>query len=311
MTRYSRLFSESVIVTGTHYSMSTLMGQIIGAHSDFHLVHEPLKHRTTLSHQIIQTETWYEYFNNDRSEELARGLQELQFGKDTLKRTLSAVTHVRGLRDVGRVGKRALTGFGRARLAKRAVFKDPFLCFSARTLQMHHGLNIILTMRHPCGFAESLSRRGEGFDFANLMQPALLDALPEFREDIERFAREPRPIVEQAALLWKVVYGFAEKYYLSDTRTSLVRQEDFVSAAGREVDRVLDLVGVSRTEAVNDFLAASCNPENPVDFSDQGHAYTRRDAEQAAEKWRTRMGPADVDRVMALVGDLAGRFGYV
>lgn len=306
----SQLFSASVIVTGTHYSMSTLVGQIIGLTPDFNLVHEPLNHQPTLGYATVPTDHWYEYFAASQSEALAQGLMDIQFGKHTPTLAAKRLIQARSLKDLARVAKFAKNGLTHCLYRKPAVFKDPFLCFSARHLQERYGMSIILTVRHPCGFAESLSRRGGGFDFMNLLQPALLDALPELANDIERFSYETQPITDQAALLWNVVYGFAMRYYLNDPNTYVVRQEDLASAPKVEVDRLLFALGSERHAKLDNFLEENLNGSVSVDFAEKGTSYVQRNAQKTAIKWKSRLTQDEIEAVMLRVEKIAERYGY-
>lgn len=304
-----RLLAGSVAVTGTHYSMTTLAGRIIAASGAYAMVHEPLNHRPTLGYATVPTRWWYHYFAPPESTLLAQRLGCIMAGRAVSGRA-PGLGDIRSRRDVARLGKRAVTGMARRVLRRRVVFKDPFLCFSIRHLQAEHGLSAVLTLRHPCGFAESLARRGEGFDFSHLLQPALLEALPDHAEEIARHAREPGPVLDQAALLWSVVYGFADRYYARSPRSLILRQEDLVARPVAETERLLAFLGAHRRGRVDRLLAASlaAPARAPVDGGRGG--YTRRDARAATRKWQSRLSPAQIERVMARCGDLAARFGY-
>ncbi|MCB4457234.1 sulfotransferase domain-containing protein [Leisingera sp. McT4-56] len=305
------LFSKSVIVTGTHYSMTTLLGRILGASKSFNVVHEPLNHQPPLGYAAVPTNHWYEYFGPDRIEDLGRDLRQIQFGHNLLPQTLRRMSQIRSWHDVLRAGKFARTGALHARHRRRAVFKDPFLCFTSRHLQSHFGLSVVLTVRHPCGFAESLARRGAGFDFNDLLQPQLLADLPEFADEIRHYARSPQPVLHQAALLWRVVYGFADQYLLNDPRTTFVRQEDLAAKPAEEASRIFSFLNARKSEAVDRFMSAALNAKSgdsarrtPIG------SYVHRDARSAAMKWRQRLSPEDIEKVMKTAGPAAQRFGY-
>ncbi|MBC57581.1 MAG: hypothetical protein CL814_11705 [Confluentimicrobium sp.] len=305
------LFRDSVIVTGTHYSMSTLVGRILGAAETFNLVHEPLNHESPLGYATVPTAHWYEYFDGDRSDHLAEMLKSIQFGQGVARETVMRMPRIRSGRDVLRVGKFARTGLLHAATPKRAVFKDPFLCFSARHLQENYGLWIVMTVRHPCGFAESLARRGSGFDFNDLMQPELLDAIPEMADEIERYASETQPVLQQAALLWRLVYGFADTYVLRHARTTFVRQEDIATRPADEAARLFSFVGAEKSAAVDRFMEETLNASSPSDFDRNAAAsYVHRDARETTLKWRQRLSRDDIDTVMRITGNVPQRFGY-
>jgi hypothetical protein len=304
------LFRESVIVTGTHYSMSSLMGRIIAASPDFNLVHEPLNHRPTLGYATIPTEYWYQYFGQDVSAKVAGQLQDIQFGHGAVRRGVGNLAHIRQPKDFARIAKYMGTGILHGMRPKRAVFKDPFLCFSARHLQENFGLYIVLTVRHPCGFAESLMRRGTGFDFNDFLQEDLLDALPDLAEDIHLFAREEQPVLDQAALLWSVVYSFAKRYYLPHHRTTFIRQEDLALDPAGEVDRVMAHLASTVSPEMESFINENLTAKTPLDFTKKSKSYVKRDSRKTTDKWRNRLTQVEIDHVMERAGESAAFYGY-
>ncbi|MFY0634051.1 MAG: hypothetical protein JXQ91_09565 [Vannielia sp.] len=313
MTSRALLFSNSVIVTGTHYSMSTLMGALLGTSPDFNVVHEPLNHQPTLGYATVPTNGWYDYFDQARSADLASRLRAIQFGEGTVGASIRRLIRVRSSKDVLRCGKFAQTGMRHALRPRRAVFKDPFLCFSARHLQKGYGHYIVLTVRHPCGFAESLMRRGKGFDFRDLLQPALLDALPDLSDDICRFVKEPQTVLDQAALLWTIVNEFAARYYLDHPKSRFVRQEDLVGAPRETALSVFSALGAKEGSKLGAFLELNLKGtprRTETTDADGKGSYIRRDGKKAATKWRERLDPSDIARVMARVGETAAHFGY-
>lgn len=307
-----QLFSQSVIVTGTHYSMSSLTGQILGEAPEFNVVTEPLNASPTLSYTAIGAPYWYSYYDDSQYKELRTALMDCMLGQGVVGESISRVGRVRSFKDVLRIGKYAAANMKRLVRPKRAVFKDPFLAFSGRTLQERDGLSIILCLRHPCAFAESMKRRGDGFEFSNLAdQPSLMAALPkEDTKQILEFVEKRRPVIEQAALLWKIVYRFAESHYLDHPKTYLIRQEDLANGPVKEVDRLFNALNATRTPNVDAFLKASLNAKTPVDFNSGTSSYVHRNAKATAKKWKKRLASKEISRIFDIAGETAARYGY-
>ncbi|NNC60429.1 MAG: hypothetical protein HKO05_10615 [Erythrobacter sp.] len=175
-------------------------------------------------------------------------------------------------------------------------------------MQEKAGLKVVWCLRHPGAFAESFLRKTEGFPFEDLAsQPALLDMVGDDAEQVLVFARKRQSASMQAALLWRVVNGFAERHLLANPRTASVRQEEFIDAREDTAARLLAFVGGSRTPALRRFLADKFGSTE----IDQGSgSYTSRDPRMAAEKWRVRLSPEDAAIVREMTGPLADRLGY-
>src|SRR6202049_1714797 len=98
--------------------------------------------------------------------------------------------------------------FSRARRAIPLV-KDPVAVFSAEWLAKRFDMNVIVMIRHPAAFACSIRRLNWRHDFSNLLhQPLLMrDHLYPYEAEIMAFVKSERDILDQAALLWKLIYA--------------------------------------------------------------------------------------------------------
>lgn len=311
MATAEQLFAQSVVVTDTHYSTTTLMGAILGCSSHFHVVQEPLNAEPTLGFHSLAPVQWYHYDYDEGYPALRAGLIGAMRGAPPLWRNVvERAAKIRSRHDVLRVAKYTATNL-RLRIQPRpAVFKDPFLAFSAASLQGEDGLKVVLCLRHPCAFAESLRRRDAGFDFANQLQPALLETLPDLADDIRLFAQKPQSLLEQAALLWRVVYQFAAETYLDDPRSVTMRQDDLVAAPQSEVARLFDGLGLAQEPAVEQFVQEALNAGASADFAGVGGSYVHRDGQQTLNKWHERVTPEEMVLVRRRVGPVAERYGY-
>jgi len=110
-----------------------------------------------------------------------------------------------GPKAVRRAGDRALAGrqspkqllralyrgYGRAALRRRGrlVLKDPTACLLAGWLQARHGGEVLVLVRHPCGFASSIQRLGWPIRLRRLLD----------QDDLVRDHLEPYlPVLEQS-----------------------------------------------------------------------------------------------------------------
>ncbi|UIP07236.1 hypothetical protein LY632_02220 [Erythrobacter sp. SDW2] len=302
------LLARSVIVTGTHYSTTTLVGALLHTAPEFHLLHEPLNPEPTPSYDSLGPPRWYEYYDDSRWEELHDNLARILQRGPVIPEFLARLGRARSPKQLGQALRYAQRKFPVLLARKPAILKGPFLAFSALTLQQRAGCKVVLCVRHPGAFAESLLRKTDGFCFRDLAsQPALMAMLPDEADEIARSAREDRTPLEQAALLWRVVYGFAANHLLPDPRTTLVRQEDFMGHRDATARRLLAFIGGTETAATRRFLIQ--NFQTRAGDSDRD-SYIRRDPRLATMKWRQRLSGEDVKLLQTMTAPLAATFGY-
>ena len=106
--------------------------------------------------------------------------------------------------------------------------KDPIAAFSSSWLASTFDMATIVLVRHPAGFASSLKRLGWSHPFNDfLAQPALMEErLQAFEGEIARMAKVEHDIVDQASLLWRMIYSVLLEYRRAHPDWIVVRHED-------------------------------------------------------------------------------------
>ena len=110
----------------------------------------------------------------------------------------------------------------------RPLLKDPIAVFSAEWLAETFGAQVVVLIRHPAAFADSLNRAGWNYDFSNfLRQPLLMERyLYRFADEIRAAAAQPMDILDQASLLWRAIYHTVYEYQQAHPAWYFVRHED-------------------------------------------------------------------------------------
>lgn len=303
-------YRSSLLVTGAHYSITTLLGAILAQSDRFHLVHEPVNHEATISFRTVPMAHVYPLAEGPEHERLRSGLIRLMHGAGLWQAAWQRLCQVRSLRDMGRIGRLILRELPLCASDRPVIFKAPLLALSARTMQQVDGMRVILGLRHPCAWIESVVRRDSGFDFSDLArQPAVLDALPDFAERIIASGRGRSGPLHEALLLWQVIHAFHARYVIDNPRTLVVRQEDIVADPRAATERMFAFVSEPVPPRIDRFLQRSFD-NSRIDFERGRGSYVRRDARGVLTKWRERMNPADQALIRSQTEELAARFGY-
>lgn len=146
----------------------------------------------------------------------------------------SFLEHVRYLHGLGSLGRlfRDYREFSSARRqGLRPLVKDPIAIFSAPWFEKHFDGQIVVTIRHPAAFCESLIRSQSLHPFIHFYnQKDLMDGpLVAFKEDVQRMVDKPGGPTEQAILLWKMIYQFVRDCREAGTGWHFVKHEDLVA----------------------------------------------------------------------------------
>jgi len=249
-------------------------------------------------------EHWYQYVTEEN---------QAQTGYDAaLQRTTTwryswgaELRALRSPRDVGRM----LRDWSRFRAARgrgaRALLKDPIAFFSAPWIARRFGSQVVVLTRHPAAFASSLKRLAWHFDVENwLAQPLLMEeVLAPWEDDLRRAKQDPGDVLDQAALVWRILALVTKDYQEAHPDWLFLRHEDLSLEPLEEYRRLFQNLGIPFDAAVEQALRETTSGDNPAE-APQGQAHAlRRDSRANIANWKTRLSPEEVDRVRAGVED--------
>jgi len=193
---------------------------------------------------------------------------------------------------------------------KRAapLVKDPIAVFSAEWLSDTFDMDVVVLIRHPCGFANSLERLGWTHPFDHfLAQPLLMrDLLHPFEGEIRAFAARERPPLEQGILLWKLIHHAILRYRKDRPDWMFLRLEDIArdpTAAFRDIYAQL---GLAFTDEVAATIAAHTDASNPATSTRPNDV--RRNSRASAVAWRTSLTDEEIGRIRVGVEQVSKEF---
>jgi hypothetical protein len=271
--------STPILVTGSHRSGTTWVGRMLATAPSVAYLHEPFHIHHDPGMCAARFENWFTYVCPENEAPYREPIGRM-------------------LRDA--CDRSGAAWYRRSRV--RPLIKDPLAVFSAPWLAARFATRNVVLIRHPAAFAGSLKEQRWTHPFAHfLRQPLLMSQhLQPFADDIRSFARDERDVVDQAALLWNVIHAMILGYQEAHPDWIYVRHEDLsrdpVEGFRYLFDR-LDLeLGEASREAIvaHSFGAAS--------------THLQRDSRANVDTWRTRLTPAEIERVKERVWDVSRRF---
>ena len=293
--------SSPILVTGAPRSGTTWVGRMLTLAPGVGYIHEPFNPTTDAGISGRPVVRFFEYVTPETEARYAPHLERsLRFSYD-LRRQLSSV---RSVRAVGRTATDLVT-FSRLRLAKaRPLVKDPIAVFSAGWLADRFGMDVIVTIRHPAAFVASFTRLGYRHDFNSfLAEPQLLvDYLGPFEGEIRRYAEEPGDPIDEAVLLWRLVYATVHRYRAERPDWSFVRHEDLSLDPLGGFSALYSQFGLEYTDDVREAIRAHTSEENP-DRLEEKHA-VRLDSRAGLSSWRKVLSEEQVGRIREGAADI-------
>lgn len=279
-----------ILVTGAHRSGTTWLATMLTAAPGTRLVIEPFNLDAWSYRLNGLAHYWFTY---------APGLSQ-PAAESAMQRVLDGKTgRVFGRRNPARYLPFARRG--------RFIIKDPIASFSSEWIWQRFNVEVLIVIRHPAAFAASLKRLEWRFPFGHLLaQEQLMDEqLFSFRSEIEA---QPRDIIEQAALLWKVIYHVLARYAEAHREWICKRHEDLSCAPATEFAALYERLGLEHTPAVRERVAEYSAKSNPVAPRANVVHTLKRDSAANADRWRGVLSVNEIARIRRVTEPVAHRY---
>lgn len=179
----------------------------------------------------------------------------------------------------------------------RPLLKDPIAIFSAEWLADRFDMDVVVLIRHPAAFANSIVSRGLRHPFDHfLRQPLLMqDMLDEYRDEIERFADNEQPLLDQAILLWNLLHQPIVRYRGRRPDWQFWRLEDVARTPQHSFRAIYEGLGLRFDDRVTEIVLDHSGPANPAEVTDPGSL--KRDSAASIVAWKRRLAPDDIMRI--------------
>lgn len=293
---------KNILVTGSHRSGSTWAGKVLASGGELLYIQEPFNvhHKKRYATPV---EYWFEYVSNSDSPARQKTFQTYlqrftDFNvfrlKEELKNTKNIIQY-----------PRTIYGAWRKNRIPRKLFKDPLALFSAEWLAEHFDMDVVILVRHPAAFAESLKAQDWRHDFgqfsnqSNLMQ----DHLQAFQQDIHDFLQNPErqeDILEHATLLWNIVHHQILYYQRKYPHWKFVRHEDLSREPFAAYAALFDSLHLDFNEKVKQYLTETTQSKE--------NSRLKRQSADNILKWKRHLSTTEQQKIYDKTHHIAQHF---
>lgn len=274
---------------------------MLGLSPEIFYIHEPFN--VDYPHELVPRSfnRWYEYIpptrKGERHDDLRRVIDLRYPLWYHLSRSRSLGEAVRCLRSSARYVKSRLLG-------RSVLLKDPLALLSAEWVAERFDLEVLVMIRHPAGFAGSLKKKEWTFPFRDLLaQDRLMEEhLSPFAEEIETFANTGQDVVDQAALLWTVLYTVVSAHQDQHPEWTFLRHEDVARQPADIFESLYDRFGLCFTDSIQAEIKAHSEASGGDDDR------LRRNSRAVVRNWERRLTPSEIKRVRGRTEPVASEF---
>lgn len=299
---------KPVLVTGAHRSGTTWVGRMLAASPSVGYVYEPFNVNCSKELHHGNFRNWFQYVCEENEKDYLNVIEDsLDFRYDPWRALMSLRTPL----DVKLAIKRYFNFRNYRKAALRPLIKDPIAIFSAEWLSSKFDLDVLVLIRHPAAFAGSLRIGGKTWehDFRNFLnQPLLMrDILHPFESEIRAAAYGRPDIVDQAILLWNLIYFNVLRYRREHPEWNYIRHEDLSRNPIGGFKTLYETLGLEFGEHERSVVARhsyrrSGNEDLPVLKS------VHRDSLSNILAWKERLSATEISRIKAGTRQISREF---
>ncbi len=296
---------KPILVTGAHRTGTSWVGRMLAASGDLTYVNEPLSASHRPGILGVAVEHWYTYITEENESQYLPAFRDLVGLRYQLFKELSSIHSRKDFLRMGRDFSSFL--YGRLR-GRRVLLKDPFAAFSTPWFAGRLNCQVVITVRHPAGFASSLKRLNWPFQIHDLLaQPLLMrDYLEQDRAAME--AIQPNDIIGQASLLWTMLYRVIHQTLQKQSDLITVRHEDLSLNPVEGFRELYKKLGYEFTPKVEKAILNSSGSENPTELSKNKTHSVKLDSRANLDNWKKRLTAEEIARIQKITEEVAHLF---
>jgi hypothetical protein len=294
---------KPILVTGMPRSGTTWVGRIIEHTPSVRYIHEPFNISSQFCRCGVKFEHWFYFLWSENIHGFQNHLKHTIFPSFNRIGLLNFIDKARRTKRVG-----AVTEYVRCYFSSRPLVKDPIAVFSIEQLAASFNMDVIVLIRHPAAIASSYKTLNWTHPFSHfLCQPMLMNKhLDKYRSEIEDFTKNEYDNVDQAALLWKLIYSLIAKYQKTHPEWIFIRHEDLTLNPLKGFHDIFNRLNLPLSESTRRVVTAH-HLQDQINIPKDPYAI-KQNPNLVVSKWKNNLTNAEIHRIRELVDNVSSLF---
>ena len=300
---------KPILVCGAPRSGTTWVGRMLTLSPALYYVHEPFNPDAGTAKYLGMApfQFRYMYIMEENERPYYRPIKSILAGKSSLFRGLAQARSYGEFCKV--MGRWREVGHYR-RQGIMPLIKDPIALMSAGWLARRFDIRIIVLIRHPAAFVDSMKNRHWGFYPSRwaLPQPLLMrDFLGPFEKQMIELEQSQHDIIDQAALLWKILNYVVLEYKKKNTGWMFLRHEDMAMNPVESFRGLYDQLGLVFSDDIRQAIYNSSKDTNPAEGTGSVH-FVQRNSRATVSNWKRTLTASEIKRIRRQVEEVSSHF---
>jgi len=296
---------KPIVVTGSHRSGTTWAGKMISLNKDVGYIREPFNINLRPGYSKLILNYWFTYISNSypNKEKIKNELINILNFKYQLYEQIQRGDNFKDFLRTGReFSKYLINSF----FNKRPLLKDPIAIMSTEWLYRTFDMDVIVLIRHPASFVSSLKRLNWKFQFSNLLKQEELmkEKLYPFKDEIENYTINEKGIIDQAILLWRIIYYVVKEYRKKYPNWIFERHEDLAKNPIEGFRGIYKKIGLNYTKSIENKIAKYSSLKNPKEVSIKQAGNIKRNSKSQVAIFKKRLSAREIEYIKEKTKDI-------
>ena len=320
--------STPIIITGSHRSGTTWVGNVLRKVELIYYIHEPLAPNSILR-KYYSPNYWYKYLSPNQTYNkeyiLINNLFKAKYPLNSVfhfKRKLP-ITDYRNpnnsqlnkfdykylnWRIIAYLDSLKANLFHNNKLPLIPLVKDSSALTSLEWYYKHWKTRNIILIRHPAAFVSSLKRLNWRFDFDNLLnQPDLVNRF--FLDYKSIMNKRSNDFISEASLVWLCLTKIIIEYKKLYPYWLYIRHEDLSYDPMKQFELLFKKLDLVLTSKVKKFIQETSDHSNPSDVLNKGKVHQlERNSRENINNWKKRLTNKEIKKIHDITEHISSKF---
>ena len=287
--------NRPILITGSHRSGTTWVGNVIQSSGQTNYILEPLNpglqrnmNGFWFDHRIPKI--WFPAIDFQNSIYYIQGFKKIlkgNYGYFSLRpKSYNEFKYVTKL-------------WLNSKNSNRVLLKDPIALFSSSWLHSEFNSQNIVLVRNPLNFISSLKKNNWSHDFSDFLHQKkfLKQEFGPYIEKISDFAKTQPSIVEQGILLSNMFNDYIFKLKIENPEWHFVSLESIASNPLDEFRQIFKFLDLSFNENVQNYLEQTTNSNNPSERNDSNVHVLARNSRETINNYKLRLTKNEIEKI--------------
>jgi hypothetical protein len=292
---------KHILVTGSNRSGTTWVGKMLCASNELNYIYEPFSDDYNTLKVDTPVKHHFHYVTNNESQYFKRYIDCCLSPMN-----ISLIKEITANGIYSGIKKKIKQIIELPKFKNTFIIKDPLALFSASWFYQTYNCHILVMIRHPAAYVDSIRRVGWRYDPRKYLEQydLIKEYLSELKEEISSFNQTEKNLLEEATLRWKI-YHHVIHIYMDRYPFTFIKHEELAEDPINNFKIIYDKYNLTFNESVVSEIQNSITGEK--NLGNKVHVL-KRDLKNTINNWKKNLKQTEIDYIYSKTYKISSLF---